>query len=470
MIFARFYDSLLAQASYLVGCGATGEAIVIDPSRAVDQYIAAAEREGLRITRVTETHIHADFVSGTRELASRTGARMILSDAGPPDWQYAFRSEPNVDLVRDGDTFSLGRVTFQVLHTPGHTPEHISLLLTDTAVSDEPMGMFTGDFVFVGDVGRPDLLEKAAHLATESETSARMLFRSLAGLRRFPDHLQIWPGHGAGSACGKGLSAVPQSTLGYERRVNWAFGIDDESVFVSAVLEGQPEPPAYFGRMKIVNRAGPALLGSHPAPERLGVGRLREMLDTSLVVDTRPAADHAAGHVVGTISIPWNRSFVTHAGSLVPADRDCCLMLAEDNPALAEEIAGAMSLIGLDNVRGYFGGDVNRSSEARGTIPQMSVTDLAALDPTGQTILDVRGRSEWDQGHLAQALLVPLPELLARLEEIPRDRPVVVHCQGGGRSAIAASVLASRGYEARNLAGGFSAWQQAGLPVAGGRR
>lgn len=470
MIFTRFYDPLLAQASYLVGCGSTGEAIVIDPNRAADPYIAAAEREGLRIIQVTETHIHADFVSGTRELASRTGARMILSDAGPPDWQYAFRGEPNVELVRDGDVFSVGRVTFQVLHTPGHTPEHIAFLLTDTATSPEPMGMFTGDFVFVGDVGRPDLLEKAAHLATESETSARMLFRSLAGLKRFPDHLQIWPGHGAGSACGKGLSAVPQSTLGYERRANWAFQFNDESAFVSAVLEGQPEPPAYFGRMKIVNRAGPPLLGSHPSPERLGSGRLREMLDTSLVVDTRPAADYAQGHVQGTINIPWNRSYLTHAGSLVPADRDCCLVLAEDTPAVAEEIAGAMSLIGLDNVRGWFGSEVTRSAEAQGTIPQMSVTDLAGLDPSGCTILDVRGRSEWDQGHLAHALLLPLPELLERLEEIPRDRPVAVHCQGGGRSAIAASVLASRGHAVRNVSGGFGAWQQAGLPVVGDRR
>ena len=204
MLLKRFYDNGLAQASYLIGCSATGEAIVVDANRDVEQYVRAASDEGLRVTHVTETHIHADFVSGSRELAARTGAKLLLSDEGGPEWRYAFAAAADATLLRDGDSFMVGNIRFDVLHTPGHTPEHLSFLVTDTPATDRPMGAITGDFIFVGDVGRPDLLERAANVAGTMRASAQALFRSIQRFKQLPDSLQIWPGHGAGSACGSG--------------------------------------------------------------------------------------------------------------------------------------------------------------------------------------------------------------------------------------------------------------------------
>src|SRR5690606_13169215 len=262
MLLKRFYDNKLAQASYLVGCAATGEALVVDPNRNAEEYVAAAAGEGLRITHVTETHIHADYVSGSRELAARTGARMYLSAEGGPDWQYEFAAADGATLLRDHDTFMVGNIRIEVLHTPGHTPEHLSFLVTDTAATEAPMGVFTGDFVFVGDVGRPDLLERAAKVANTMEAGARQLYASIQRFKELPNHLQIWPGHGAGSACGKSLGAVPQTTLGYERVVNWGLTSPSEAEFVREVLEGQPDPPRYFAEMKRINREGPRVLGA----------------------------------------------------------------------------------------------------------------------------------------------------------------------------------------------------------------
>ena len=261
MLLKRIYDTKLAQASYLIGCAATGEAIVVDPNRDIDQYLRAAADEGLTIAVVTETHIHADFVSGSRELVERTGAQLLLSDEGDADWKYAFASAASATLLHDGDSFMVGNLKFEVMHTPGHTPEHLTFLVTDTPATDRPMGAITGDFIFVGDVGRPDLLERAAKMQGTMEASARTLFRSLQRFKQFPDHLQIWPGHGAGSACGKALGAVPSSTLGYERFANWGLATTSEDEFVQAVLAGQPEPPKYFAEMKRINKMGPAILG-----------------------------------------------------------------------------------------------------------------------------------------------------------------------------------------------------------------
>jgi hydroxyacylglutathione hydrolase len=227
MLLRYFFYDKLAHASYLVGCQATGEAIVVDPGREVEPYLAAAEDEDLRIVGVTETHIHADFVSGARELAERTGARLYLSAEGGREWQYQYQDEYDHQLVRDGDSFYVGNLRFAVMHTPGHTPEHIALLVTDTKGADRPMGLFSGDFVLVGDVGRPDLLEKAARVANTAEVGARQMFGSLQRFRQLPDYIQVWPGHGAGSACGKALGAVPSSTVGYEKLFSWAFQEED---------------------------------------------------------------------------------------------------------------------------------------------------------------------------------------------------------------------------------------------------
>ena len=463
MYFERVYDERLAQASYLIGCQATGTAIVIDPNRLTSRYLEAAAAQGLRITAITETHIHADFVSGARQLAAATGARLYVSGAGTPEWQYRFRSEPGVEVIVDGSRIQVGNVVITAAHTPGHTPEHLCFLVTDGAVASEPMGIATGDFVFVGDVGRPDLLEKAAGVSNAAEPAARQLFASLRWFLTLPDHLQVWPGHGAGSACGKGLGAMPQSTVGYERRFNWALGITDEAEFVRAVLAGQPEPPKYFGRMKKVNRDGPAVLGRLNAPGAASAPSLRDARERGeVLVDLRPAVAFAKGHIPGSLNVPLSKSFLTYAGSVVPFDEPLHLIVAERTDRAAKDVVEALATIGFERVESVSGAEVIAGWVERGeklqTIGQVEPGALDGLRASGAVILDVRNGSEWDAGHLEDAVHIPLPQLGDRLSELPRDAEVVVHCQGGSRSAIAASVLKSAGFErVDNLVGGYGA-------------
>ncbi len=472
MLIRRFYDTKLAQASFLVGCQATGEALIIDPNRDVDQYIAAVEAEGMRLAHVTETHIHADFTSGSRELAARAGATLYLSDEGGSDWRYAFAAESKAVLVKDGHTFKVGNIIVEVMHTPGHTPEHVSFMITDGAATDRPMGVFTGDFIFVGDVGRPDLLEKAAGVAGTMEAAARVLFRSLQRFKQLPDYLQLWPGHGAGSACGKALGAVPSSTLGYERFANWALTTEAEDDFVALVLAGQPEPPAYFAQMKRMNRDGPRLLHGLARPERLPGEQLRSVLAAgAVVVDTRRAADYAAGHVAGTINIPLNSAFTTWAGWLLSYDRPFHLIVDDSVAQRVDEARRDLAMIGLDQVAGYFGAeaiDAWRGSDGTlEVVPQVTAREVAPLlESGGAVVVDVRWQNEWNAGHLPGARHLALGTLAARLDELPKDAPIVVHCEAGGRAAIAASVLAAAGFDdVRRMSDGFVGWQKAGLPV-----
>ena len=473
MYFERLYDSGLAQASYLIGCQRTGEAVVVDPNRDVQQYVDAAAREGLRVTHVTETHIHADFVSGARELVARTGARLFLSDEGGPGWRYAYAAEAGATLINDGDHFMVGNIRLDVLHTPGHTPEHVSFVVTDTPASTAPWGILTGDFVFVGDVGRPDLLERVAGQAGTMDAAAHTLFRSLQRFRDLPDHLQVWPGHGAGSACGKALGAVPSTTVGYEKLANWGLAIADENDFVRAVLAGQPEPPRYFAEMKRINRDGPRLLGTPAAPPTLPPTALEGLLrEREVIVDTRAAAAFGAGFVPGTLNIPLDRSFTTWAGWLLPYDRDVHLIV--NDAAGAERVREAvrdLAMIGLDRVAGVFSASAVAAWAANdrtlATIDRRLPADVAGLLARGEAdAIDVRGRSEWEAGHLPDVPNMPLGYLAERANELPTDRPLVVHCQAGARSAIAASLLHARGFtNVIDLAGGYAAWRDAGLPV-----
>ena len=463
MFLRRFYDDGLAQASWMIGCQKTGDAIVIDANRDIRQYLEAAAAEKLRITQVTETHIHADFVSGTRELARATGATLLLSAEGGSDWQYAFAATDGARLLRDGDVITVGNIRIAVLHTPGHTPEHLSFLVTDTAAASEPIGIVTGDFVFVGDVGRPDLLEKAAKVANTMEAGARQLFHSLERFRTLPDFVQVWPGHGAGSACGKALGAIPTSTVGYEKRFNWGVATTDEATFVRMVLEGQPEPPLYFAEMKRINRDGPAILGGFPSPAAGDRDALeRALASGTVVIDTRPAAVFGAGHVPGTLNIPLNKSFSTWAGWLVSYDVDIHL-IADDERAVATAVR-ELAMIGLDRVTGWYATAVvtawRDAGRHLGTIATLEPAALAPRLAAGDvTLVDVRNRSEWEAGHLPHALHIPLGHLAARLAEIPRDRPIVVQCQSGARSAIAASHLQRLGVvDVHDLLGGFQRW------------
>ncbi len=441
----------------------------MDPLRDPALYLDAARQEDVRITHVTETHIHADFLSGAAILADVAGATLLLSgeSGGPAGYDRA--AFPSARWMRDGERMMLGRVRLDVMHVPGHTPEHVAFLVTDTATTDASMGMLSGDFLFVGDVGRPDLLERAAGMRGTMAMSARQLYASLQRLAALPDHLQIWPGHGAGSACGKSLGAVPQSTLGYERLANWAFAVEGEEEFVVRVLSGQPEPPAYFARMKQLNARGALPL---PPREPATDDAVRACIDGGgLVVDVRAPTEFAAGHLRGAINIPLGSSFLGWAGSIVPADRDVVLAAPQAQRAAAESAWRDLRLIGLDRARGVLALEhLARAGEPlRERLRSIPAAALAAAAAQGAVVLDVRSRSEWEEGHVPGARHVPLAELTSRLDELRGAEPIAVHCQGGSRSAVAASVLCAAGFnDVSNVEGGFAAWVRAGnTPVAG---
>lgn len=474
MYLRTLYDDHLAAASYLIGCQKTGEAIVIDPQRDVDRYIDLAARERLRIVAAAETHIHADFLSGARELADRVGACVYLSDAGDADWKYLWLDRKagggryEHRLLRDGDLFQIGRIEFRVLHTPGHTPEHIAFLVTDRGGgATEPIGLASGDFVFVGDLGRPDLLETAAGRAGAAAPAARQLYQSVRKLAAIPEFVQIWPAHGAGSACGKALGAVPTSTIGYEQRFNPAIrAAGNEAEFVKYILAGQPEPPLYFARMKRDNQAGPPLLGRLPAPREYSSADLAA-LDTSRValIDTRTWAEFRQGHVPGSLIHPVNNAFVTDVGSMVAENEDIVLIVA----AVQREIAlRDLVRIGLDRVVGWAAPE--QISELRGAgvaLAETAEIDVAAAQRhAGEfAILDVRRAAEFDEGRIPGARNIAHTRLAAALETIPKDRPLLVHCRSGGRSARACALLQRHGYSVTNLAGGMLAWEASGGAV-----
>ncbi|HSH76335.1 MAG TPA: MBL fold metallo-hydrolase [Longimicrobiales bacterium] len=473
MLLRRLYYGKLAQASYLIGCQRTGEAIVVDPHRDADLYLDVAREEAVRIRYVTETHIHADYLSGARQLAERAGAQLLLSGEGDETWQYRFVEASRARLLHDGDEIRVGRVRVEVLHTPGHTPEHLSFLVTDGAASEHPLALLTGDFVFVGDVGRPDLLERSAGLSDTMEAGARTLFRSLERVRRLPVHLQILPGHGAGSACGKALGAVPTSTLGYELLVNWAFQIRTEDEFVRSVLEDQPEPPRYFAHMKRMNRDGPPLLAGPPRPRRMVADSLRTVLESgSTLVDTRPAESFADGHVPGAIGVPLGDDFPGMAGWVLPYDRPIYFVSGSEQEAL--DAARDLTFIGLDASEGYYDREaLKRWADVEGPLQATPAVDWAeaerAVELEDGVLLDVRGESEWREGHVAGARHIHFGSLLERAEELPRDRPLMLYCLGGRRSGIAASLLQAAGFDdVRTVRGGFAERLGLGLPSATG--
>lgn len=471
MILRRLYDDELAQASYLLGCEATHHAIVVDPNLNLQLYLDAAADERLTITHVTETHIHADFVSGARMLAAATGARLLLSAEGGPDWQYAV-GRPDATLLHDGDSITIGGIRLDVLHTPGHTPEHLSFLVTDTAVSPQPAGMVSGDFIFVGDVGRPDLLERAAHVAGTMEASAHQLFASLRRVEALPDHLQLWPGHGAGSACGKALGAMPQSTLGYERLTNAALRETDEAAFVRDILSAQPEPPRYFARMKRVNRDGMPEAPAGAVTRQLTTGQVDDAIaHGALVVDTRSSAAFLAGFVPGALCVPGSRSFSGYFGAVAPEEAPVVLLVS--HPADLAPLVQRLHLIGFDRVTGWaVASDVLDARRHAGSpVPLLSTADLREVRRRLATdrpplLLDVRGADERVFGAIAGAVDVALGNLAAWADQGPRDVPVIVQCQTGTRAVIGASVLAARGFaDVTPMIGGYDAWAAAGLPV-----
>lgn len=477
MFMRMIYDDKLAQAAYLIGCQRTNAAILIDPQRDVDRYIQLAKQNDLKITAVAETHIHADFVSGARELAEQVGAKVYVSDEGGPEWHSEWLERKSGggsydhQRLRDGDKFSVGNIDFNVMHTPGHTPEHIAFLVTDRgAGASEPIGMATGDFVFVGDLGRPDLLETAAGQAGVMEAAARRLFTTVLRLHSVPDFVQVWPAHGAGSACGKALGSVPTSTIGYERRFNPAIrAAHSEQNFVDFMLSGQPEPPLYFANMKRVNKTGPAVLGPLPIPPQINAADLCRLDSKAVaIIDTRSWDAFRQGHVPGALFFPLNRSFNSDAGSMVREDEDIYLII---EPGRVNEAVRDLVRIGLDRIKGWYPSAEMSAYQTAGG--KLAATREVSIDEADNllreqraAVLDVRRMTEFGEGHIPKAVNIAHTRLASRLAEVPKGKPLLVNCQGGSRSARSCALLQRAGYEVMNLKGGMQAWEAAHKTVA----
>lgn len=457
MFFELVYDKSLAQASYVIGCQAAGVAAVIDPKRDVDTYLQIAKANNMKITHILETHIHADFLSGSRELAALTGGEMYLSDEGDENWKYEF---PH-NKVKGGDVIKMGNLTFDVIHTPGHTPESISFLLTDKPASQQPVMFFTGDFVFVGDVGRPDLLEQAAGLKGTQDIGAAQMYDSLHEFNKLGDYIQVWPGHGAGSACGKALGAVPMTTVGYEKIRNWALQLlNDKSAFTQELLAGQPEPPKYFAMMKKLNKVDRKLLTEVPNVKNLSRSEYDKIKSDGLkIIDTRPWQEFANGFVKGSYSITNNNSFSTWMGWYVNYDESFVLIAKEDQ---VDDLTRKLMRIGLDNFYGFITPEQLNEFE-KGRLETFEPIDKdaveARLDVGNVQIVDVRGASEFNKGHIDGAVNLFVGKLPQNLDKISKDKPVVIHCQSGARSAIAYSILKANGFDnIEDYAGGWADW------------
>lgn len=467
MFLRQIPDHALAQYAYLIGCQRSGEALIVDPERDVDRYLEIAAENGFRLTAVVETHIHADYLSGARELVERHGATAYLSAEGGPDWQFEWaKGNPNAHFLRDGDTFEIGNIELKAILTAGHTPEHLSYLVTDFGGgATEPLALLSGDFIFVGDVGRPDLLESAAGQAGVMEPSARQLYASLRGTAALPEHLQILPAHGAGSACGKALGAVPNSVMGYERLFNPALRealAGEEEAFVNDILSGQPEPPLYFARMKRDNKRGPSLLpdGELPKPRRLGTDELPALLKAGkhVFLDLRDdRVSYMESHVTGSLFAPLaGGKLPLVAGSYLDEGTPVVLLVSDESDV--EAAVRQLIRIGLDNVEAWLPADeALASSGVSSTQESITTAELAEALTTnpGAAVLDVRGAGEFAEGHVAGAKNIAYTRLAARISELPAGKPLFVHCGSGLRAAFASSFLAGKGYKPVYVNGPF---------------
>lgn len=461
MFFEQIFEEKLAQYAYLIGCQRSGEAIVVDPMRDIKRYEKLAAKHNLKIIAAAETHIHADYLSGLREFAEN-GVKVYASDEGDKDWKYEWLmgSDYNYQLLKDGDEFKIGNIKFTTVYSPGHTPEHVSYLVTDGAATDEPMGILSGDFVFVGDVGRPDLLETAAGQVGAMEGSAKTLYKSLEKFKALPEYLQLWPGHGAGSACGKALGAVPKSTVGYEQKFNPSIrsAITEQS-FVDYILEGQPEPPLYFARMKRDNKKGPKVLGTIPTPQKMDIQTIIEKAagNDAVIVDTRKRNEFMSGHLKGSLLATINKDFNTIAGSYVTEDQDIYLIIEDDKVG---EAVTDLIRIGLDNITGFTTPSELKNVELVSTETINFEETDSLLNATGYTLLDARKKSEFDEGHHPEAINISHTRLLDRIDEIPKNQPVLVHCKSGNRASFASALLESKGWDVKFIDDSVNPWLQ----------
>lgn len=458
MIVDRVYTPGLAQVAYLVADETAGEAAVIDPRRDVDVYLDWVAERGLRLVAVAETHVHADFVSGARELAAATGAPVFAGALGQTEF-------PHVPLA-DGEEIAVGRLRLRAHWTPGHTPEHIAYLLFDPERGRDPVALFSGDVLFAGEIGRPDLLGPEAQQALIEQLYDTVEHR----LKSLPDVTIVYPGHTAGSPCGKKIGDAPQTTIGQERVVNYAFNQPDKATFIAAVMAGMPEPPAYYPRMKQVNKVGPILLRELPTGGPMSPAEIAAAHESgALVIDTRPPDRFAAGHLPGSVAVGLGPNFAIWAGWLTPYDRDVVLVLADD--ADYEQARTELRRVGVDRVAGWLAGGVD-AWEAAGNrltpLVTVSPSDLAARGGDGEAIavLDVRDPTEWSAGAAPGSLNLPAGEIAQGRRPPVDGATVAVMCSTGYRSTLTASLLQARGIaNVVNVAGGFEAWRSAGLPT-----
>jgi glyoxylase-like metal-dependent hydrolase (beta-lactamase superfamily II)/rhodanese-related sulfurtransferase len=459
MFFKQLYLGCLAQASYMIG--SDGEAAVVDPRRDIGEYLEEAREQGLTIRHVLETHLHADFVSGHRELAETTGAKVYIS-------AKAGAKFPHVG-VREGDEISFGDVTLRFLETPGHTPESVSILVFDNSKSaDVPQAVLTGDTLFIGDVGRPDL-----HGATITpQDAAGMLYDSLHGkLLALPDEVAVFPAHGAGSLCGRNISSETSSTIGQQRRFNYALQPMPREEFVRMMTTDLPEAPQYFGRDVAINREGAGPLEELPAPPALPPAEVARRRDAgAAILDTRPSQQFGSGHVPGSWNIGLGGQFASWAGTLLDPAAPI-ILVTEDEERIAEART-RLARVGLENVVGYLEGGVlawDAAGLPLAKTEQITVDELAARirEQPDLQVLDVRRPGEWAAGHIPQARHVPLNVLPGSAGEVAGDRPVAAICAGGYRSSIATSILEQQGFtRITNVVGGMAAWTNAKHEVA----
>jgi hydroxyacylglutathione hydrolase len=466
MIFQQFVLESLGHASYLVGAEATGEALVLDVRRDVDVYLETARRQGLRIAYAIDTHQHNDYVTGICELPGRGDVQLLASARA----ELGYRARP----LRDGDRVEMGEVLIEVRHTPGHTPEHISLLLTDRARGDEPALLLSGGALLVGDVARPDLLGGHDHTLEMAHAMRQTLQDKILAL---PDHVEVYPTHVTGSLCGGNIGSRYSTTIGYERRLNRLLAcITSRDQFVTECLnlENLPAVPPYWRRMGGLNQQGPPLLGVLREPPPLRVDEFARRQDAgAIVVDCRSPEAYGGGHVPRAINVGAGPTFPTWAGSVLPVDAPLLLVL--EQPGDLWEVCWSLLRIGYDLPHGWLAGGMyawRTSGREIAALPQWTASDLRRRlerDPD-ILVLDVRQPQEWISGHIAEARHITGAQLLERAGEIPRDRPVAVVCSSGYRSSVAASVLARRGHaQVFNVLGGMTAWTRAGLPVVTGK-
>ena len=460
MYFKQFYLGCLAHASYLIG--SDGEAAVVDPQRDVEQYIKEAESQALKIKYVIETHLHADFVSGHRELAARAGAEIVFSEKA--DARFRHRA------VRDSDEIRFGKVVLRIMETPGHTPESISVLVIDTEVSEQPQKVLTGDTLFIGDVGRPDL---AGGKGYTPEMMAAMMYDSLHGkLLQLSDDVEVYPAHGAGSMCGRNMSKETSSTIGEQKRLNYALKPMSKDEFVLMMTTDLSEAPAYFSRDAEINRNGAPALEALPRPASLTPTEVSNLAAKNhVVLDVRSATDFGAGHVAGAINIGLGGQFAIWAGGLIPMTTPI-IVVAESEEKVNEAVM-RLARVGVESVKGYLRGGMDAWREAGmqiSTVPQITVHDLSnRMESDNELeILDVRRVSEYVSGHVPRAIMEPLSNIKEGIARLALDpaRHIAVICASGYRSSAATSILQQHGYSnLLNVTGGTNAWINAGYPI-----